>query len=154
MPVIHVPIDYLGRPVVEVAVSISTTDRVTQPDDAILSPRTVRALVDTGAGRSFVAAGVLEDLRLISFDIVAVHTASTGERHPEVMPLYLVDLSLSGDQPGLLARNLRVVGSDKLTGLQVDMLLGRDVLDRCLLIYDGANRRFSLAYNPPAPTLF
>jgi len=153
VPVIHVAVDHLGRPVVELAVSISSTDRVTQPTDAVLPPRTVRALVDTGAAGTHVALGVLEDLQLISLDVIAVYTASTRD-YPEVMPLYSVDLSLVGDQPGPLSRNLRVVGSDRLSGLQVEMLLGRDVLKGCLLIYDGANRRFSLAYNPPTPTLF
>ena len=67
------------------------------------------------------------------------------------MSLFLVDLLLIDDNPGLLAQNLTVIGSDKLSGLKVDMLLGRDVLNRCLFIYDGTNRRFSLAYNPPPP---
>ena len=67
------------------------------------------------------------------------------------MTPYPVDLVFLGDPPGLLARDLEVTGSDRLAGIQVDMLLGRDVLDRCLLVYDGAGRRFTLAYNPPPP---
>jgi hypothetical protein len=54
-----------------------------------------------------------------------------------------------GDRPGPMAEDLPVIGSSKLSGLKVDMLLGRDVLDGCLLAYDGPNRRFSLAYDRP-----
>ena len=153
MPVIHVLMDHFGPPTIELAVSIGTSDRVTQPDDAILPPRIVQALVDTGASRSHVDVNILESLRLVSVEDIAVYTASTGNQ-PEVMPLYAVNLSLAGDHPGPLACNLRVVGSDRLDGLRVDMLLGRDVLGDCLSIYDGINRRFSLAYNPPVQDSF
>lgn len=153
MPILDFPSAVDGRPVLEVIVCLSTSDRLTQPEDAIRPPRAVQALVDTGASRSHVSMTVLESLAIDPADRIDVYTASTGKR-PESKELYPVDLYLGGDHPGQLAQDLRVIGSDKLDGLRVDMLLGRDVLDRCLLIYDGINRRFSLAYNPPVEGAF
>ena len=149
MPLCHFSLDHHDRPMIAMVVSISTLDRPDDPAECP-PPRIIQALVDTGAGQSHVAIDVLEDLGLGPVLRKRVYTASTGDE-PEKMSEYIIDLGLAGDQPGAVARNLRVIGSDKLVGLRVDMLLGRDILDRCLLIYDGANRRFSLAYNPPAP---
>ena len=148
MPLCHFSLDHRDRPMIAMVVSISTLDR---PDDPAESPpsRVIQALVDTGAGQSHVAIDVLQDLGLGPVRSKRVFTASTGGAS-KVMDEYIIDLGFAGDRPGPIAENLRVIGSDKLAGLQVDMLLGRDVLDHCLLIYDGANRRFSLAYNPPA----
>ena len=77
-----------------------------------------------------------------------VYPASAGA-FPAKMGTYIIDLDLAGDKPGCLARDLEVIGSDKLAGLKVGMLLGRDILDRCLLVYDGPHRRFTLAYDAP-----
>jgi hypothetical protein len=79
---------------------------------------------------------------------VNLFTASTGNV-AEVMDVYVVDLAYAGDRPGPMAEDLRVIGSPKLSGLKVDMLLGRDILDGCLLAYDSPNRCFSLAYDCP-----
>jgi hypothetical protein len=40
---------------------------------------------------------------------------------------------------------LDVVAAEDLTGSGVEALLGRDILGRGLLIYDGLERRFTLA---------
>lgn len=150
MPILNFELDPSGQPIIELMVSISSTESVTPPVGAILLPLVVNALVDTGASRSQVDLQKLSELNLVPTGEGDVYTASTGDS-PESLDLFLVNLSFAGDQPGLLARNLSVFGSDRLTGLKVDMLLGKDVLDRCLLVYDGAGRRFTLAYNPPPP---
>ena len=55
-----------------------------------------------------------------------------------------MDLSSAGDPPYEFARDLLVMSSD-LSGIRVGLLLGRDVLSRCLLVYDGSRGRFTLA---------
>jgi len=152
MPILHLDLDYTDRPILDLSVSMSSFDCVTQPDHAVFLPRTVRALVDTGAGRSHVALEVLQSLNIEEVGKLSVNTASTGDQ-PVRLGEYYVDLGMPGEQPGPFVFNLKVVGSDRLQGLRVEMLLGRDVLDRCLLIYDGTNRRFSIAYNPPTQPL-
>ena len=51
---------------------------------------------------------------------------------------------------GLLATDLDVVAAEELSGSGVEALLGRDILGRGLLIYDGLERRLTLAIEPPA----
>ena len=60
---------------------------------------------------------------------VNLFTASTGDL-AEVMDVYVVDLACAGDRPGPMAEDLRVIGSPKLSGLKVDMLLGRPCRSR------------------------
>jgi hypothetical protein len=60
-----------------------------------------------------------------------------------------VDISLAGAITGLLATDLEVVAAEDLSGSGVEALLGRDILGRGLLVYDGLARRFTLATEPP-----
>ncbi len=150
MPVLDVEVDLYGRLLLEMYVAVSTSDVAVfrESGRSVAGPRKVVALIDTGAGQSQVDLSIIGDLEIFAIDETRVFTASTAEE-PESRDVYSVDLALAGAKPGPLAINLRVVGSDSLAGLKVQMLLGRDVLDRCLLAYDGPNRRCSLAYDPP-----
>ena len=147
MPILRLPLKSSGRPEIDLALDIST---VAQEDDptAVIEPRPITALLDTGASRSLVDIDILESFGLTQEGEDIVNTASSGN-DPEVVPLYSVNLWIAGEQRGLLAEDLKVAGSDKLAALQVEMLLGRDVLNQCLLIYDGSGRFFSLAYDSP-----
>lgn len=147
MPILHFELDLSGRPIVDLAVMVSSVDLALEPDQTY-APYPVKALVDTGAGRSQVDVAILNSFGIGQSGDIKIFTASTGEDFIR-MPLFLIDLFFTGDAPGLLAQNLQVVGSDRLSGTRVDMLLGRDVLNRCLLVHDGVKRRFTLAYNPP-----
>jgi hypothetical protein len=60
-----------------------------------------------------------------------------------------VDISLAGAITGLLATDLEVVAAEDLSGPGVEALLGRDILGRGLLVYDGLARRFTLATERP-----
>ena len=134
MPVLNVRIDHLGRPIVELYVAMGTThaDARREVGDPVPGIVPVNALVDTGAGQTQVSLSIIEALGLEPVGEVNLFTASTGDP-AEVMDVYVVDLACAGDRPGPMAEDLRVIGSPKLSGLKVDMLLGRDVLDGCLL---------------------
>ena len=151
MPILNFEAHYTTkRPIVTLYVAIGRDDAAAYREvgRSLPDPLNVRALVDTGADRSVVALSILKKLGLNPVGQTDLYTASTGGQ-PEVRDDYVVDLSFSGDKPGRLAEDLIVVGSDGLSGLSVEMLLGRDVLGNCLLVYDGPNRRFSLAYDAP-----
>ena len=60
-----------------------------------------------------------------------------------------MDLSLNEATTGPLASNLRVVAVENLSRLGVQVLLGRDVLDRCLLFYNGPEHQLTLALTSP-----
>jgi hypothetical protein len=108
-------------------------------------PVAVRALVDSGAARSIVQASIPGVLGLDPVDAVELHTAST-DGTPTEHPVFAISLFFSGFPGGMLDPDLRVVEIGDLGGLGAAMLLGRDVLDRCLLIYAGPERRFTIAF--------
>jgi hypothetical protein len=151
MPVLSFEVGPVSdKPLVDLYVMMGATDRESRREDGLPVPGAllVTALVDSGADRSHVDLDVLERLGLSSVGDVELFTASTGGVSI-TMSLYAVDLSFAGDNPGPFVEDLKVIGSIFLDGLKVQMLLGRDILDNCLLVYDGPHRRFTLAYDAP-----
>jgi hypothetical protein len=64
--------------------------------------------------------------------------------------VYAVQLFVAGVPQGLIDADLRVAEAENLrAALGVEVLLGQDVLRRCLLIQNGPEGRFTLAL--PAP---
>ena len=117
-------------------------------------PIAVRALADTAVQpkRSIVrwVFDRLEDRA--SESGTTSYTASTGH-HPDCsMKFIAVDLILSDghrrapcDKPGCRR------GGGPQRRSTVEALFGRDILGRGLLVYDGLERRFALAIEPPSP---
>jgi hypothetical protein len=52
-----------------------------------------------------------------------------------------------GESP-LVFDSLEVVATELTDAFGVQALLGRDVLERCLLVYHGPERQFTLVYRP------
>jgi hypothetical protein len=150
MPILNLEFDLAGRPMIELYVAVGTTHAAERRanGDPVLGVLPVRALLDTGAKQSHVSLNIIRALGLEPVGVVDLFTASTGDLSQK-MPLYVVDLACAGDRPGPFVINWPVVGSSKMSGLNVEMLLGRDILNACLLAYDGPNRRISLAYDRP-----
>jgi predicted aspartyl protease len=145
MPILSLQFDHAGRPTLELYVGVFAAEaefRKSHP------PVQVRALVDTGASRTNIVQSVFERLELLPVGHITVHTASTGLT-PLLADTYAVDISLAGAITGLLATDLEVVAAEDLSGSGVEALLGRDILGRGLLVYDGLARRFTLATEPP-----
>jgi hypothetical protein len=106
----------------------------------------VNAMVDTGATCTCIDPTILGRLGLSPTGSVPVHTPST-KGAPQLCDQYDVSLRLSATDPNnaLVRTVLPVIASDLLIqGFEV--LLGRDILSRCLLMYDGLNGLFSFAY--------
>lgn len=152
MPILTLRFDQ-GRPVVDlyVATSAAETTRLRQDGFDIPAPQTVTALVDTGASMTKVVRSILvDDLKMQPVGKVYESTASTGEA-PVEWDLYAVYLGVVGVANGALAYDLPVSEALDLSGLGVRALLGRDVLDQCLLVYQGPERGATLAFEPPTP---
>lgn len=112
----------------------------------VASPEEVRVLVDTGASTTFVQKSVLDKLGVSKVGEQHAHTVSTGET-PESFDAYTVQLFFPGLPDGVLASGLRVLAAQDLSGLDVDVLLGCDVLTRCLLFYNGPEGDFTIAFD-------
>lgn len=108
----------------------------------------VRGLVDTGASGTCVDPSVLKTLGLSPTGIVTLNTPSTGAQ-PHTADQYDVSLAIPSSVPThapLLVPNLAVVCAELLIAQGFHALIGRDILSRCLLSYNGLTGLFTLAY--------
>lgn len=144
MPILSVPLDHAGRPIVELYVGVSTAEAEFRPSCPTVP---VRALVDTGASKTNIVRWVFDRLGISPVSQVLIHTASTGPT-PSLADAYAVEILLGGEKTGLLATDLDVVAAEDLSGSGVEALLGRDILGQGLLVYDGLEGRFTLAVEP------
>ena len=110
-------------------------------------PVTTRALLDTGASSTAVDSRIIERLELSPRGEVPVATPSTGaqpaRRFEYDSALFIP--SQDGTEAGLVFPLVPVLGTD-LRPTGVDALIGRDVLSKCIFIYNGTTGTFSLAY--------
>jgi len=100
----------------------------------------VRALIDTGASCTCIDAGTLRGLGLTPASTVLMHSSSTsGTAHTSDV----YEVSLAVDRVGTgISRGIAPVIAIDLSGQGQSFLglVGRDVLDMCVLIYDGPSR--------------
>ena len=147
MPHLTFEVDRAGRPVLDLFLTQSAAE--IEALEAVghggVQSLPVRALIDTGAGLTMIERSFVERLSLSPTGYVDVHTASTGQ-HPIHSPVYTIQLSIAGMANGVIAADLPVVSADDLGGLEVQILLGRNLLDRCLFFLNGPERRFTLAF--------
>jgi hypothetical protein len=129
------------------AVSAPRRAALEAANQPIPPPVRIRALVDTGASCTCIDPTVLAQLQLTPTGSTQMITPSTGQT-PVVTEQYDVGIYVPGptgaDRP-LAFPTLPVVASDlQLQGFQA--LIGRDVLSRCILYYNGDFGLFTLGY--------
>jgi len=134
-------------PLVEVVVSLSRPELLRRRLSGQSIPPTLRALLDTGAECTCVDPRHVGTLALPLRGVTLVNLPSLGGMSGATQhDAGLAIVHSSGDA----AENL-VVPEFPLTELSLGqigyhMLIGRDLLDRCLLIYDGPGGTFCLSY--------
>lgn len=104
-------------------------------------------MIDTGASHTCVDPSVLGRLNLSPTGQTQIITPSTG-MEPILVDQFdvsLLILAAPNEQP-LFRAAMPVLSSELVVQQGFHVLLGRDVLRRCLLTYDGVSGLFSLAY--------
>lgn len=129
---------------VEVSLPTSLAEILASQGEEMPSPVAGLALVDTGASRTCVHGQTLSVLGVNPIGVVSVGSASGQAQHD----LFPARLRFPGE--GLDVEFSSVVSVD-LTGQAVDdrsivALVGRDVLSRCILVYNGPGGFFTLAF--------
>ncbi len=105
----------------------------------------LRAVIDSGSAVTAIQPDVFRALDLTRIDEVAIHTPSTGAT-PHHCDRFHVSLSLVHEQQELLLASALVISSMFRPEENLQGLIGRDVLDHCLFVYDGKRKQFSLAF--------
>lgn len=109
-------------------------------------PIVVKALVDTGASHTAVDPSVIKPLGLSPRRIAKTITPSTGA---VAHKCHTYDISIHvpmGEAKALFSKPAWEVTCLDLKHQGFEMLLGRDVLGNCLLVYDGKAGSFSMAF--------
>jgi hypothetical protein len=106
------------------------------------APLPARALIDSACDRTAVATRILNGLGLSPYGSASTQTAGGSV----IVNLYTVSLSVQHPDGPLLAVQPCLDVTEFLHAPpNVDVLLGRDVLEECLLMIDGPEKRFTLA---------
>jgi len=112
-----------------------------QASQQVPIPVRVRALLDTGASGTCIDEQVIAQLHLSPTGIIPVHTPSTSG-NPQSCLQYDIALFVANPQVHIVSFTLPIVAS-ALRHQNIEALIGRDVLDRTTLFYDGPNGMFS-----------
>lgn len=140
MPTIPLSIDPAKGACVEILVGSRKDDR-----GVIGDRRKKLALIDTGAGVSFIDNKLVEEMRLNAVDSAEILSPTTEGDQGKSQPTYNAFIAfhhvgMQGDFP-----QLRVVGAD-LAGQGVDLILGRDALRFVTFWWDGTAERLCLCF--------
>ena len=99
----------------------------------------VRALIDTGASATAISRRVAKALKLVARGTVKVYTSSKGF---EMRSEY--DISMAFDKTTRLTI-LKVLEAN-FQDMNIDCLIGRDVLEHAVFAYDGPRKVVTLSF--------
>jgi predicted aspartyl protease len=149
MPHFTLAVDANG-PIVNAGVSVSEGRRAAliAQGQPVPGMRTIRALVDTGASFTSIEPQVLQALNLTPTGTIDIVTPSTGSG-VHTTETYDIDFIIGGPDASaipLSIPNLRIAASELFLHQGIHALIGRDILGRCILVYNGSINHFSLCF--------
>lgn len=148
MPIVTLPFGQAG-PLVQVSVNLSGPhrDALTAAGQPVPTAVTGTFLIDTGASGTCVDPGLVATLGLTPSGAVMIQTPSTaGAPHPCAQ--YDIMLYILPGRPGEIGYfvDALAVIETSLRPQGIDGLLGRDVLQNCVLITNGPAGILTLAH--------
>jgi hypothetical protein len=147
MPILELPLEPGGAIIrVGFAVSGPRQEAMRNAGLEIPLPEMVRALVDTGASCTCLDTKVIKNLGLVPTGTASILTPSTGDK-PHTCNQFdvAVGIVMGSNQVHLSSLIIPVVESE-LDSHGFQALLGRDVLDQGIFIYDGYRQTLTLAF--------
>lgn len=148
MPHFTLPIDARKGPLLKLGLSVSQARRTALLESKIPVPTLVNAtgLVDTGASGTCVDMSLIEQLGIPASGNIDIFTPSTGSK-PVVANQFDISLIIF---PGKIEEHSHSIPNLAVTGCELkrgyNVLLGRDVLSSCILVYNGRLGQYTLAF--------
>jgi hypothetical protein len=136
-----------GGPILDFLCGVSKprAEALTKAKVAVPPYVAVRGLVDTGASITSFDSSILRQLGVVSKGTIQIHTPSTDHGKPHIANQYDVSVILRHPQATRIWQALPVFESS-LSHQGIQALIGRDILNYCLLTYDGNSKLFALAF--------
>lgn len=127
----------VGGPMLDIRIGVSDAraHALRKSGQPVPPPVPIRGLIDTGASSSAVDPSVLTALGIPPTGTISVLTPSTGNQ-PHTCEQYDVEMVLVHPDLSLRMAALPVIGS-VLANQGFHALLGRDILEKCLFVYNG-----------------
>src|SRR5882724_8358779 len=150
MPHFTLQLTGTGGPVLDAVVGVSAAryNALTQAGLQVPQVMLIRALVDTGASSTCLEPSVFQALQLSPIGQVPTFTSSTGGT-PHNSDQYDIGLVIpsGGSATPFTKQNLLVLAAqpNSLHPHGIQGLIGRDILEDCVLHYNGTMGLFTLA---------
>jgi hypothetical protein len=110
-------------------------------------PVPIRALIDTGASCTCVDAKVLKTLRINPTGKMPIHTPSTSGQYPHEANQFDVFIVIAvGPALQAFASGTIPVIEAELEHQGYKALIGRDILSKCLMVFEGRGAFLTLAF--------
>ena len=124
---------------VTVSVGQQIATQILQKGGTLPPPVSGLALIDTGASSTCVDETAAQQLQLPVIDVVKVASASHAAADQNVYPIQIevVGLPITVSAPRAIGAPLEPQG--------IIVLIGRDVLQHCVLVYNGPTGSFCLS---------
>lgn len=134
-------------PLIDVLISVSSARSAALLASGIGVPVAIkaRALIDTGASHTAVDPVVVANLSLTPTGVIPVVTPTTGAT-PVNCNQYDVQISLVHADHTLTLDAVPVTESALQQAQGFEMLLGRDILSKCTLVYHGDINLYTLSF--------
>jgi len=137
----------IAGPVLNVEVSIPTAlaEKLTNESKPIPQPKTGWALIDTGATHSCVDDDVISQLGVNPIRRAKIH-GSAGIHEVNVFPSHLRFPAIPNFEIDFAATLGVNIQAQQFNNQPIIALLGRDVLAKCVFIYNGPLGMYTLAF--------
>lgn len=134
-------IDPVTGPLVKVVLGVSAArgDALLENGFPVPADVSAKGLVDTGASCTCVDPRVVKALDLVQRGSASVYSSTSGPSYSVQSPQYDLSLSILGERlsPPFRLPNLAVTQSHLFEKNNFDVLVGRDILRKFLIVYDG-----------------
>lgn len=146
MPNLTFSVAWDRPPVIDLVVGLAEEDTRKMKAEGHLVPRpeVVPALLDTGASASLISRDVVDRLRLERQGDQVV--SGIGGAISVTGEVGVVRILFPGIPPRQLAHSAQVIIVPNLNHLGARMILGRDILSKCVLVYNGPHGTCTFAF--------
>lgn len=130
-----------------IGVSQNRRQRLLSVGFALPAAVALRAQIDTGSYVTGVIAAAFDQLGIQPFRVVPVRTPSTTLDKPHFCEMFDVSLTLLSGMTRMELPSVHVIASaDFQREENVQAIIGRDILNRCVFTYEGTHGSFRLAF--------